>query len=221
VTKIVIFKDDNSTFIPIIEGRINSQAKTHKKCISSLKKHKNIIYVSIIILLAIINVCQTFLLVGKKNNFPTTFLRFLEADYGGAETKFDKKLGCSVPIEAMLMKRTIRETNEIQFTQEEKIINEYLEDPTNIITENTYNGAAKESMLLGLYFDYPGILEVSAITEDGTSISLQHIEFIEYLDLSSIHYELDQPITIYVTADEKYVTNEFVFRIAIHNVSYR
>ena len=142
----------------------------------------------------------------------------MEADYGGAETKFDKKLGCSVPIEAMLMKRTIRETNEIQFTQEEKIINEYLEDPTNIITVNTYNGAAKESMLLGLYFDYPGILEVSAITEDGTSISLQHIEFIEYLDLSSIHYELDQPITIYVTADEKYVTNEFVFRIAIHEL---
>ena len=218
MTKIVIFKDDNSTFIPIIEGRINSRAKTHKKCISSLKKHKNIIYVSIIILLAIINVCQTFLLVGKKNNFPTTFLRFLEAEYGGAETKFDEKLGYSVPIEAMLMKRTIRETNEIQFTQEEKIINEYLEDPTNIITVNTYNGAAKESMLLGLYFDYPGILEVSAITEDGTSISLQHIEFIEYLDLSSIHYELDQPITIYVTADEKYVTNEFVFRIAIHEL---
>ena len=195
--------------------------KTHEKCVSGLKKHKNKIYLSIIILLITISICQTFLIVGKKNNFSTTFLRFSDAEYGLPIIKYNEKLGYSVPIEAMLIKRTIRETNEIQFAQEEKIINKYLEDPTNIITVNTYNGAAKESMLLGLYFDYPGILAVSAITEDGTPISLQHIEFMEYLDLSSIHYELDQPITIYVTADEKYVTNEFVFRIVIHNISYR
>lgn len=193
--------------------------KIHKKCVSGLKKHKNIVYLSIIILLITISICQTFLIVGKKNNFSTTFLRFSDAEYGIPIVKYNEKLGYSVPIEAMLIKRTIRETNKIQFVQKEKKINEYLEDSTNIITINDLDGAVKGPMLLRLYFDhnYPGINAVSAITEDGTSIPVKRIDHMEYLDFSSIHYEVDQPITVYITAKEQYVINEFVFRIRIQN----
>ena len=152
--------------------------------------------------------------MGKKNNFSTTFLRFSDAEYGLPIIKYNEKLGYSVPIEAMLIKRTIRGTNKIQFAQKEKKINEYLEDSTNIITINFLDGV-KDSMFLRLYFDYPEILAVSAITEDGTSIPAKRIDHMEYLDFSSIHYEVDKPITVYITANEQYVANEFVFRIRI------
>lgn len=185
------------------------------------EKKKNIIIIILVAILAISITTNIILvnLVQRYYDTPSSFLRFKSAQYGYSLMKYDSTRKHSIPLEAILIKRTGRKDKGVNymFIQNQKKIDEYLADSSNIINLRIAESVQdEEQFLLGLYFDYPGVLYVNATTNEGIQIPVENKNHMFFLNFKEFYYnnkKNNTPIVVSVIANEFYYTNEFLFQL--------